>query len=70
MQNLTVKVIKSFYFQGKATKVGDVIPLPRVFALEMMAANKALKAPEKPVKPKEPEKAPEKSESKGAKNAK
>ncbi len=47
MQTKTVRVVRAFYFQGKSTKVGDVLDLPHVFALEMIAAHKAEPA-EKP----------------------
>jgi len=52
------RVLRSFYFNGKPTKVGETIELPRFFALEMKAANKvaiiAPKPEEKP-EPKKPE---------------
>jgi hypothetical protein len=38
---LEVEVLRAFYFQGKAQKVGTTTTLPRTFALEMRAANKA-----------------------------
>lgn len=39
-QVVNARVLRSFYFGGKATKVGDILELPRVFALEMRAAHK------------------------------
>jgi len=57
----SARVIRSFYFNGKPTKVGETIELPRFFALEMKAANKvaiiAPKLEEKP-EPKKPESQP------------
>ncbi len=47
MQTKTVRVLRAFYFNSKPTKVGDVLDLPHVFALEMIAAHKAESA-EKP----------------------
>lgn len=41
MQTKTVRVERAFFYAGKPTKVGDVIDLPHVFALEMIAAHKA-----------------------------
>lgn len=36
-----VRVLRSFYFQGKPTKVNETIEVPRTFALELKAAHKA-----------------------------
>jgi hypothetical protein len=36
-----VRVERAFYFNGKPTKVGETIELPRIFASEMIAAHKA-----------------------------
>jgi len=46
------EVVRAFYYQGKLLKVGEKLELPRIFALEMHAANKlrietAAPAPEK-----------------------
>lgn len=41
-QTLDVEVVRSFMnIDRKPTKVGETVTLPRVFALEMIAANKA-----------------------------
>lgn len=56
-QMQSVRIVRAFYFNGKPTKVGETIELPRLFALEMKAAHKveivAAKAEDKP----EPKKA-------------
>jgi hypothetical protein len=54
MQTQSVRVVRAFYYQGKPTKVGTMVELPKVFAKEMIAARKAeeveaAKAVEKPV---------------------
>jgi hypothetical protein len=36
----SARVLRPFYFNGKPTKVGETIELPRIFALEMKAAHK------------------------------
>lgn len=41
MQTKTVRVTRAFYFSKAPTKVGQVLDLPHVFALEMIAAHKA-----------------------------
>ena len=47
------EVVRAFYYQGKLLEVGAKVELPRIFALEMHAANKlrfiekAAPAPEK-----------------------
>lgn len=73
-----VRVTRAFYYQRKACQVGDLVALPPVFALEMIAAHKAepvsepLKSESK-VEPKKPEPAPAPVEQpvkgKGAKDA-
>lgn len=52
-QTLKVKVLRAFYYQGKAVDVNSTVALPRVFALEMAAANKAalVTEAEKPAAP-------------------
>ena len=40
------RVLRAFYIGGKATSVGAVVELPRVFALEMAAAKKVELLPE------------------------
>jgi hypothetical protein len=40
IQNRTVRVLRAFFIHGKPTKVGDVLELPKLFALEMHAAKK------------------------------
>lgn len=47
MQTKTVRVERAFFYAGKPTKVGEVLPLPHVFALEMIAAHKASAVQEK-----------------------
>jgi hypothetical protein len=37
----TYCVTRAFYFQGKMLKVGEIVTLPQVFAMEMCAAKKA-----------------------------
>lgn len=39
---LKVKVVRAFYYQGKAVEKDAIVELPRVFALEMRDARKAL----------------------------
>jgi hypothetical protein len=34
------KVVRAFYYDRKPLKIGEVVTLPRVFALEMEAAKK------------------------------
>lgn len=43
-------VERAFYYQGKPTKVGEEVTLPRIFALEMEAVKKLrlIKEPAKP----------------------
>lgn len=38
----SVRVERAFYWQGKPTKVGEVLELPGIFAREMIAAHKAV----------------------------
>lgn len=38
---LRIRVERAFYHQGKPTKVGDELTLPRMVALELIATNKA-----------------------------
>ncbi len=59
MQTKTVRVTRAFYVNGKATKIGDVLDLPHVFALEMLAAHKVVPA-EKPKPEQKPEQPAEK----------
>ena len=40
MQIKTIRAKRAFYHQGKLIKIGDVIDMPMVLALEMRAANK------------------------------
>jgi len=35
-----VRVLRSFYYQGKAVEKNETVTLPRIFAAEMKAANK------------------------------
>lgn len=46
MQMKTVRVMRPFFYERKPTKVGETIPLPALFAGEMVAARKAEWAPE------------------------
>ena len=41
MKTMTVKVLRPFYYNREALKLGATVELPAVFALEMCAANKA-----------------------------
>jgi len=56
-QTQSIRVLRAFYYQGKPTKVDEILDLPRLFALELQAAKKVefvqQKAEEKP----EPKKA-------------
>jgi hypothetical protein len=47
-QTRKVRVERAFYVSGTPTKVGDVVELPRVLALEMVAAKKATFVSEAP----------------------
>ena len=38
----TVKAIRGFYYDGKQIKVGDVITVPSLFAIGIIAVNKAV----------------------------
>lgn len=40
MQTKKGRVLRAFYYQGKATKVEQVVELPAIFAREMEAAGK------------------------------
>ena len=40
MQTKTIRATRAFYHRGKLIKIGDVIDMPMVLALEMRAANK------------------------------
>jgi hypothetical protein len=46
---LRVEVLRSFYFGGKPIQVKAEVDLPRIFALEMVAAKKAKVIEEVPV---------------------
>ena len=41
-KTLRVKVLRSFYYQGKPVEKDAIVELPRVFAMEMRDARKAL----------------------------
>jgi len=41
LQTQKVRVLRTFYFDRKAQKVGAVVELPKIFAIEVRAANKA-----------------------------
>jgi len=42
MEMKTVRVVRAFYYQGKSLAVDTVVDLPKLFAAEMCAANKAV----------------------------
>lgn len=66
MQTKTVRVLRAFYFNKKPTRVDEILDLPYVFALEMIAAHKAV--PTERSIPQKPE--PQKSEpQKGGRHA-
>jgi hypothetical protein len=51
-QTVKVKVVRPFYYQGKAVAKDAIVELPRVFALEKRDAKKALVVEEeKPAAP-------------------
>ena len=50
METKKVLIKRAFMFNGTPTVVGKIIDLPRIFALEMCAANKAEFAKEADVK--------------------
>lgn len=56
MQTKQGRVLRAFYYNGEPTKVDAVVTLPKVFALEMAAANK-LELIDEPARAKEPAKA-------------
>lgn len=61
LQTKTVRVLRNFYYQAKAIEKGTVVTLPKVFAIEMIAANKAEAADGEPEStPKTGAKQPEK----------
>lgn len=41
LQTQKVRAVRGFYFDRKLVKVGTTIELPKVFAIEVCAANKA-----------------------------
>lgn len=41
MQTVQVEVVRAFYYEGKSQKVGARLTLPKTFAAEVVAANKA-----------------------------
>jgi hypothetical protein len=68
LQTKKVRVLRAFTdHTKKVVKVGDTVELPKVFALEMIAANKAAPVEEPAPVAKEPE--PKKSSDKEARNA-
>jgi hypothetical protein len=50
-ETLKVKVVRAFMFNRERQEVGSTPTLPRVFALEMQAANKVELLPEAPPAP-------------------
>lgn len=51
-----VRVLRAFYYQGKPIEKGSVVELPKLFAVEMRAANKVEFVEPAPAAPAEPEK--------------
>ena len=49
--NEKIKVVRPFYFFGKAHQAGAVIEVPHAAAVELLAMGKALKADAPPPKP-------------------
>ena len=45
-KTVRVRVERAFFYEAKVHKVGSIADLPRNFAAEMIAANKAIPAPE------------------------
>ena len=41
LQVAKVRVVRAFYYDKKPVKVDTVVELPKIFAAEMVAANKA-----------------------------
>jgi len=41
VQLTKVRVVRAFYFDKKPTKVDTIVEVPKIFAAEMVAANKA-----------------------------
>jgi hypothetical protein len=39
--SVDIQVLRSFYWEGKPRPVGEVLNVPKVFGLEMIAAKKA-----------------------------
>lgn len=53
-KTLKVKVVRSFYYQGKPIEKDAIVELPRVFAMEMRDAKKATVIEADPPAPAEP----------------
>lgn len=51
MVQVNVKVLRAFYWQGRALKVGEKVSLPKTFAAEVVASNKAEYVPDTPKAP-------------------
>lgn len=41
METRTVRALRGFYFDRKVVKLGTIIKLPKIFAIEVCASNKA-----------------------------
>jgi len=54
IETTKVRILRSFYFEKKPTVVDEEIVLPRIFALEVCAANKAVMVAEAEQKPEVP----------------
>jgi hypothetical protein len=66
---LKVRVLRAFYFSGKSIAVKTELELPRLFALEMQAANKVELVKEEAPPPAAQPKQAEPTDKKGDRNA-
>ncbi len=41
IKSLTIKALRGFYYDRKLVKAGDIVTVPRIFAIEVCASNKA-----------------------------
>lgn len=48
MKTVSVVVVRAFFYQGAVLPVGSSVELPRVFAMEMVAADKVRVGPAGP----------------------
>ena len=56
-----VRVVRAFYYERKPVKVGEVVELPHIFALEVCASNKAVMVEDTPEPAAKPAAAPKKA---------